>query len=361
MKRLIKKLLREGLLREEEYSGPFQLKTGAHDYDNLIDNKFDNIAIDYKNMDWDIEYMSPEDYIRMVAKQQGTTYEQQFSYIRQDKVEELKDLISKGTKLYMPFINNVKGEISQEGRHRAIAAMKMGIKKIPVLVINPIDTSGSGGNLSSKIGVWDDLSKGEYGKFYVSYDFSGGDWKNEAMLLGSIISDYDVYLLDDVLDMYKYPTSYPNPLSFVKADGFRSLIKFSARDIIDFKDLLPDKYLDEYSDSFELYFDAETDEDEKRAEEEISKLILPFEKLVTLFILNHNANLFSEIFKYDSKTKTGKLIIDEDLSIDNEYDSGKEMLSEMMIYDDLDFYSTEGHEFYDKMDWKFVEKYIDLV
>jgi len=33
----------------------------------------------------------------------------------------------------------------------------------------------------------------------------------------------------------------------------------------------------------------------------------------------------------------------------------------MMIYDDLGFYSFEGPEYGNKMDFKFVEKYIDLV
>jgi hypothetical protein len=353
MKHLIKKLLREGLLSESD--GAFKDITGIHDYDNLMAGKTDNIAIDYKNMDFEVENMTPEDYLIRCAKQQGTTYEQQLSYIRKDKVEELKKLIGNGVKLYMPYINNVKGEVSQEGRHRAKAAMEMGIDTIPVLVINPKSNSVSDGTLSSKIGVWADLSKDENDNFYVSYDLSGG-WKFQDALLSSVNRSYDVYYLDDILSMYIYPTLYPNPLSIVKRDDFHSSIKFDVRSVVDFSDVLPDKY----SDIFRLYYDAETDEDEKRVEDEISKLIVPLEKLATLYILMHNANIFSEIFSYDSKTKTGKLLIDEDLSLDNEYDSGKDMLSKMMIYDDLGFYSFEGHEYHD-MDWKFIEKYIDLV
>ena len=354
MKHFIKKLLREELLRESE--GAFKNKTGIHDYDNLMAGKTDNIAIDYKNMDFEVENMTPEDYLRRCAKQQGTTYEQQLSYIRKDTVEKLKKFIDDGAQLYMPYINNVKGEVSQEGRHRAKAAMDMGIETIPVLVISPKGNSESGGTLSSKIGVWDDLSKGEFGSFYVSYDLNGG-WKSQDVLLSSVNSGYDVYFLDDILSMYIYPTLYPNPLSFVKRDDFQSSIKFDVRNVVEFSDILPEKY----DNLFRLYYDAETDEDEKRAEEEISKLIVPLQKLATLFILIHNADVFSDIFDYDSKTKTGKLTIDEDLSLENEYDSGKEMLSKMMIYDDLGFYSFEGPEYGNNMDWKFVEKYIDLV
>ncbi len=353
MKGFIKKLLREGLLNES--NGVFKDTTGIPDYEQLKKGNYDELPDKYREMEAKIEYMTPEEYLRACAEQQGTTYEKQLSFIRKDKVEELKILIDDGTQLYMPYLNNVKGDVSQEGRHRAKAAMDMGINKIPVLVIDSIESSESNDMLSSKIGVWDDLSKDEIGNFYVSYDLSS-DWKVHDVLLSSISKSYDTYYLDDLLSKNMHPTLYPNLLKFVNMDNFISLIKFKISDVIDFSDKLPD----EYADLFKSYHNAETDEEEKQAEEEISKLIKPLEKLVTLYILIHNDSIFRDIFSYDQKTKIGKLKIDDDMELNDDYNSGKDMLSHMMIYDDLGLYGSEGDEYYD-IDWKFIEKYIDFV
>lgn len=49
------------------------------------------------------------------------------------KLARIRKGVHKGVKFPMPYINFA--DKSQEGRHRAIYAMKRGIKKIPVMVI----------------------------------------------------------------------------------------------------------------------------------------------------------------------------------------------------------------------------------
>jgi len=368
MKHLIKKLLRESLLNESY--NPFKDTTGIPDYEQLKNGNYDDLPTKYDNMEAWVEYMSPEQYIKRCAKQQDTTYEQQLNFINKNRVEQLKHLIEDGTKLYMPYLNNVKGEVSQEGRHRAKAAMDMNIEKIPVLIINSIENSESNGMLSSMIGIWDDLSKDKHGHYYVSYDLSGG-WEMRDLLLTACNKSYDDYFLDYLLSKIIYPNLYPNLLTMINKDNI-SIYGFRIDEVFNFYhyfgDIFPDKYADLFNAYYRLQFDLETegldaenDEEQKQIKEEISKLKRPLEKLILLYILTHNYYELYEIISYDPNTKITKLKIYDDISLYDNYESGKDMLSNMKIYDDVDFISYDDRNLYEKMDSKFIEKYIDLV
>ena len=110
MKSLIKKLLRENLLTESY--GPFKDTTTIPDYENLKNGNYDDLPSYYRNMEAEVVYMSPKEYLASCAKIQGTSYEEQLNIVDKDssKVNKLIDLIDSGVKLNMPYLNFVNGQ-----------------------------------------------------------------------------------------------------------------------------------------------------------------------------------------------------------------------------------------------------------
>ena len=353
MKFYIKKLLRESLLNETE--NVFKSVTNIPDYDKLKDGKYDELSSKYSNMSASVVNMSPEQYFKYCAQIQGTTYDQQFSYLRKQVVDKLIGLMDDDVKMDMPYLNFVKGSTSQEGRHRVKAAMDLGIKSVPVLVIDSREREGGDNMLSSKIGVWDDLSFDGY-NYNVSYNTKV--WKDCDYLLSSIRRGYDVYLLDSIFDTYIYRRSYPDLLSIVNKidDGSMSEYVMNGLDETLFLNYLPD----EYKSRLNINWDDYTDEEYENYKKVLSEVKPKLDKLALLFILMHNDSEMSSVIKFDYLNDVASLVINSDISIDNDYSSGKEMLLDYQIYDDLDLYSVEDDDFH-KMSEKFIKTYFDKV
>jgi len=334
MKGYIKKLLRENLLRESD--GVFKSITNIPDYDKLMAGEYDGLPSKYSNMVAEVVNMTPEQYFKYCAQIQGTTYEQQFSYLRKEVVDKLIGLMDNGVKMDMPYLNFVKGETSQEGRHRTKAAMDMGIKSIPVLIIDNKDREDEEGDntLSSKVGVWNDLSVDKYGNYSVSYNLDELSGKDD--LLSAIRPDYDVYLLNVIMDTYIYRSLYPNLLSTLDniGNGYAQYIS-RGMDVEEFSNILPDEYSDKL---------------------DVNKLT----RLAELYIMEHNGGVIGSIIRYDSSTKIARLSIDGNINFDGDYDSAKSMLIKAQVFDDLDLYSVEGDEYYN-MSKEFVKEYFDKV
>ena len=359
MKGIIKKLLREGLLTE--IYGPFKDSTMVPDYEKLKNSKYDELPSYYQNMEAEVVYMSPKEYLEYCAKLQDTTYAEQLSIVNGphglSKVNKLIDLINNGVELNMPFLNFVKGYISQEGRHRAKAAMDLGYTKIPVLVIKPEEKENSQ-NLSSKVGIWEDLTKVDYG-YLVSFDLS--KTREQTLMLNCVSKNNDSYLLDSILDTTIYNRVYDEGLlSIVKKEpknNFHTMYKINENDITEFIGELPD----EYRKLIPIYTENLSDEEYEKRDNNIKELVNPLRDLLELFILEHNKDVLSQIFSYDSGKKIGYLFIGEDIHIEDEYSSGKDMLLNMQIYDgELDFYDYDSDDIY-KMDSKFIEKNKELL
>ncbi len=182
MRAYISQLLREGLINESI----FKDVTNIPDYDRLKDGEYNKIPSRYSNMVAYVKHMSPKDYLSECAKIQGTTYEEQLKYISDNNVSKLIGLIESGVKLDMPYLNYY--DDLQEGRHRAKAAMELGIDKIPVLII---DDKGEVANSSDVI--WGDvvnIGDNKYIKFNV------GTWGDIYKVLEVIRDDWGNYLLD---------------------------------------------------------------------------------------------------------------------------------------------------------------------
>ena len=84
--------------------------------------------------------MSPDQYLREIHNGRKGSSKSMGAVIRQSDVKRYADMTDVGSKMPMGFIeyNNDAKPIGQEGRHRALAAERMGDKKIPVKIIyNP--------------------------------------------------------------------------------------------------------------------------------------------------------------------------------------------------------------------------------
>ena len=84
--------------------------------------------------------MSPDQYLREIHNGRKGSSKSMDAIIRQSDVKRYADMTDVGSKMPMGFIeyNNDAKPIGQEGRHRALAAERMGDEKIPVKIIyNP--------------------------------------------------------------------------------------------------------------------------------------------------------------------------------------------------------------------------------
>ena len=320
------------------------------DYEKLKNGSYDDLPSYYQDMEAQIVYMSPKEYLAACAKIQRTSYEEQLSIVNgpsgSSKVNKLIDLIDGGGKLNMPYLNFVNGYLSQEGRHRAKAAMDLGYAKIPVLVIKTKEKE-SNQKLSDKVGVWKDLIKNDYG-YMVSFNLN--NVKEQITMLNCISRDFDEYFLDKILDTYTFPSLYKEGLlSIVKEEDkdYYPMTKLSEYEIRDFITELPDEYIKLLS-------------NDEGFDNKIKELITPLMDLGMLFIMEHNKNQLSEIFEYDYKTKIGYLLINEDVDVDD-YPSTKDMLLKTKLYDnELNFYSYKNGDL-DKMNKSFIQKYKELL
>lgn len=113
-------------------------KTGMSYYDDFLNVKDHDYKRLAKGLQGEIVYMTPQEYIRRL----GTdifhcSYERVMRGVDHDNVQNIMDKMSSGTKYNLPILDLANE--TQEGRHRALAADKLGVKKIPVLVVTKWD------------------------------------------------------------------------------------------------------------------------------------------------------------------------------------------------------------------------------
>ena len=193
------------------------------------------------------------------------------------------------------------------------------------------------------------------GDYYISYDIK--NWSGSDSLLSSIRPNYDVYLLNAIFDTYIYRRLHPNLLSVVNDINSGAYYEYVSNGLDEtlFLNYLPDEYKSRLNIDWDDYTDDEYENYKKVLSEVKPKLV----KLALLFILMNNEREISSVIKFDD-SNGASLIIDRDINVDGDYSSGKEMLLDYQIYDDLDLYSVEDDKFY-KMGEKFIKTYFDKV
>lgn len=117
---------------KSSYKG-FKLETGEYHQDYLDNPKYAEQKGYYSVY---IAEMTPDEYMERCSKEvfYSPIEDVHDGMEEKDKVHEYAEMMKNGTKFYMPYIDTLHHQ--QEGRHRAMAAKELGIKKIPVLYLD---------------------------------------------------------------------------------------------------------------------------------------------------------------------------------------------------------------------------------
>jgi hypothetical protein len=102
-------------------------------YDGLLE--FPRYHKENKGDCGSIVLMSPDDYFMSCAHVRSnlSSYCDEFDSVERERVEKYYQRSLKGEKMPIPVID--KHRCSQEGRHRAMVARRLELKKIPVLIV----------------------------------------------------------------------------------------------------------------------------------------------------------------------------------------------------------------------------------
>jgi hypothetical protein len=111
----------------------FSNKTEMPYYDGIL--QYPKYHKGYKGVCGEIVLMSPDDYFASCvhARSDLTSYCDEFNSVDMERVNKYYERALNGEKMPIPVIDKKMG--SQEGRHRAMVAKKLELKKIPVLVV----------------------------------------------------------------------------------------------------------------------------------------------------------------------------------------------------------------------------------
>jgi len=236
MKSFIKKLLRESLL--ENTNGFIKNDIDIPDYKDLMLGKYDSLPSKYSNYKAEVKYMTSEEYLREVAKMQNTSYEEQLKIIHTPNVKKIMNDMLNNTSYHMGYINYIDN--TQEGRHRMVAADKLGSDKSPVLIITNKENDNNSLDLNK---IYNLTNTKDYMSFIDLFD-------------EDITSIIDTYLYDEMKDN-KYLTSSNDNSYYLDNFNFQTLP-------IELTNIVKDELSKiDISDKIEMYDEDEVDfEDE---------------------------------------------------------------------------------------------------
>jgi hypothetical protein len=325
MKSLIKQLLREAL--SENF---FKDKTNIPDYDALLNKDYDQLPNEYKNQEAFINYLTKDEYITECATLQGTTTQQQYQYIDQNKVDQYATLMQNGEKFNMGYLNYINKK--QEGRHRILAAYKLGQTKVPVLIIDNTQTESSINDMTNK---WKDISIDEDGKPYVIYNITNP--KEQIQFLETITPNYQEYLLDDILSDTIYNKSVIDKLR--DSNQFEYEAKNINLNDYDINSIIPKDIL-------------------KSNNEELIKMLIA--KTEYYLTYDYNQNFLSEIDGLNVIDNNYKINLKSDWDVDfADYKSAKDMLENVKPFK-MDIKKLNDDYLKDKMTLQLISKINNL-
>jgi hypothetical protein len=141
------------------------------DMESIYDNvEFEKplYALVAKRRTGEIVYLTPKQYIHKIAMGfGGLSYEDALTAYNSDTGEKYSEAMKSGSKF--PVGHYTIGSGGQEGRHRAMAAMKLGANKIPVIEFKNIDRA----EFISYVKKFKDKSFDELNQFFISNGTKG--------------------------------------------------------------------------------------------------------------------------------------------------------------------------------------------
>jgi hypothetical protein len=114
-----------------------------------------------------LKMMSPDEYFEIISKNFGITVEECITYVEQWKVDMFADNMKKGDKFPIPYYGKDTSE--QEGRHRVLAAKKLGCKELPVIELEYLSTEW----VTNFIEANKYKTKEELNEYFISLGFQG--------------------------------------------------------------------------------------------------------------------------------------------------------------------------------------------
>jgi hypothetical protein len=130
----------------------------------------------YKRKIEELIYMSPKKYIYTIAHNfGGLSYEDALIPVSQEKVDKYVEAMKNGAKF--PVGNYQENSSLQEGRHRAIALMKLGCDCMPVIKIT-IDVPNT--YINEVVNELKDMSREEVNQYFIDKNYQGItdlDWR----------------------------------------------------------------------------------------------------------------------------------------------------------------------------------------
>jgi RNase H-fold protein (predicted Holliday junction resolvase) len=132
-------------------------------------------------------YISPKEYIQRIAKGFKQSYEFELEIVNNNLVNKYIENFKKGDKF--PICYYTENSSAQEGRHRVVAMMKMGIKTMPIIRRKENISKRYINNIVNEI---KDLSRDEVNQYYINKGYQG-------------INDVD---WNELQNYIKYPERY---------------------------------------------------------------------------------------------------------------------------------------------------------
>ena len=123
-----------------------------------------------------MKYISPEQYMRAIAKGFGMSYEEAMNSnaIDKGKVQRFIKYMKKGDKFPIGFYTEGSG--SQEGRHRALALIEIGCDEMPIIVMRNLNYD----EIREMVISYKGYSFDEVNQIYINKGYkgiSGLDWR----------------------------------------------------------------------------------------------------------------------------------------------------------------------------------------
>jgi hypothetical protein len=216
---------------------PFSESTGLPEFINMEKNP--EYFAKEKEQAGTIVFMSPDEYMKQSAFVQKVEPHRSYMAVQKQYVDEYAGMMKSGTKFDVPYLDYKRGE--QEGRHRAMAAKKLGYDEIPVLIVDsPKKLKDTVNRI--KYGTWAGKKPWEMTKDeYISHRNPSGERIPDGIRPKLSVGDLEGMEIGKQYSVTKLPSG--ESLKLYKNDD-KDVYGVIGKDIVGFSTALDDKSID---------------------------------------------------------------------------------------------------------------------